>query len=1572
MPANNPGTGPTQYKKKRPPVSPDAQDRATEARRRASPQTPDQADRSRSAPQQVRDRAAVATSVASSREKVIAKENRGSGTRAVAKVLHVIIDTPTSVQAPRVHKVTPEQAKALVQQGRKVRVLTPAEANDIGATLQASIGGGTTGLVRGPLATASGIAKDPKHALPATARGFRDALTGIPSSIAALITDPTGTAKGVLGDYDRRYSGLNDPGGMTRMANRVSKEGAAPELLDAAILATGAGSAAGRALTIPARAGQLGKTLEHVATAERPAKRVSGGKAVAQEKSENLIVAAAQTARDTRRVKKNQKQVARADEQAQRVDAIKAEAAAHGEIPVKGRAAARLVSREKGRDLNRMKREQRTEVDKGTRRNLAGLSKRERNGFKFAMQLGIPGDAKVARTTLEKRLADITAAREAEGVSVPKVLAKTNDEAAIIARLLDSDLDKVFTPRLAEVIKAEQERERRLAANDPGLDATQAELRRYAAQAAHLGVERSEMPPGTDWKFTPGGPTPSPRTPAGPDSVGGDLAGLPRPVAGLLGPGPKPVDAATLKAIRRNNRKAAASRGVRKHVDTEHYDPTPRHINTRQWYHGTGTKGLNVESLDGNMTMPDSLFGQGIYLTTDRDIARGYRDARTPKRGPIIGRDKDGYAIFGKEPKGEIYGARVNVKKVLDLEAPYNKGLGQVFHSQLNKIAKSFGHLADGRDPDPFIINEMRKAIEDGDVKTSADLYTTFRNALAEMADDYGWSKGDIWEYMQDLQGDLRRGGIDALTHVGGQRVAGSHPHQVLIVLDPANAALHGKPNPVQHFGPHREQARASKAPRRKVDEPPLKEPPPAGPLARRSESGPGGPLARREPDVRDHAGFYEEVPTPARHAKESDADYLARVKKAAAEAGLERPGYFVSQKRPRAGNADRAVGGARAIADPKRYTGSLFRTGREDTRAEVYEQGITRNIKRKFNWNLVAKNFDDHTFAWGKDKSVSWILDELDRRGLDPNSVALWNPRRYYASRNHAEADAATGTDLDRPTTDVTGRGEEPTVAGLDMAVDGSAVKIADIAAMARKEGVSPEDFAKTQGWSVVPKAIYDEIHADTRPSGVIARGYDIAKGKQSRILLGLSPAWLQFQVLSNALLSGMAGTGPVDFVKAQAWWNKLPDEQKAAIEPYIGTGAFHDSISQTKLGAARTRSKKVNDMIDGYRAMKTTPFMQHIGRGNPLDMLFRADAGQNNAFRTAVLYSQIKRDAYKRMGQNTKAMAGLQTRFMHSLNLGPQHIMDTIVKDQRSLERHAQHVNDFLGDYSTFTAAERRGFQRAVMFYGFLRFSLRFTFMTMPIKHPVMSAIIAQLGRLQVDEVRKLLGGDELPFALGKLYFTKGGKLKSVDLSRANPAMNAITNFRGPKDLLGFLPPIAGAVIDQAYAKSGFKQREWRVEGENQPRTNAQGVGVQNRVRIFLNQMLSLAAPYRTALSATQPGPKGDDSLLFSPRPTTYVDPQTVASIQASQQNLPATAGGRALQQLVPFIPRNDNAPELAASIRARNGEKTGSAPRSVAPAGAVATVDPETRLRQKISRQRSGANAEELRLRQKLRQR
>lgn len=587
----------------------------------------------------------------------------------------------------------------------------------------------------------------------------------------------------------------------------------------------------------------------------------------------------------------------------------------------------------------------------------------------------------------------------------------------------------------------------------------------------------------------------------------------------------------------------------------------------------------------------------------------------------------------------------------------------------------------------------------------------------------------------------------------------------------------------------------------------------------------------------------------------ETNAQFLRRVKQAAKQEGLQRPGYFASEKRPEGVFSTFAVGGTKAIQAPKAYTGELFRTGRENTAADAYTRGIAQNIKRKYNWNTVADNFEAHSFDWGRDKTIGELKDELERRGIDPGSVAFWNPRKYRDLRKNADG-------LNEP----------------DMLNEPGNPHLQDALTHSTLSGMSsvPSDFKSTKGWAVVPKTVYDEIMADTRPSGKYARSWDVAKGKASRVLLA-NPAWLQFQVASNALLTGLAGTGPIDVVKAQAWWRRLSPAERDAIEPYIGVARWYDD--QTHLGASAN-----NRMVNAYRAMKRTSFYQQARKANPLDLLFRGDNAQNNAFRKAVLYSQAKRDAYRRMGQNAAAMQKLQDRIAGLFTLGPKEQLKAVVRDQRAIEQHAQHVLDFLGDYSTYTASERRLLGRSVMFYGFLRYSLKFTFYTMPVGHPIMSSILAQVGRLHTEELQRLFGQDvEVPPWEWGSYFTADGATK-IPLARLNPFVNASqyvdfgSNRLKPESVVSFLPPFVQMAFDQVAGKNVAFDRPFTVDGSGSYVMKAGELGASQRARILVSDVLNLSPAYRviekTGLPGVDPlaGKQTDTSSLLFPDPVVY----------------------------------------------------------------------------------------------------
>jgi hypothetical protein len=586
----------------------------------------------------------------------------------------------------------------------------------------------------------------------------------------------------------------------------------------------------------------------------------------------------------------------------------------------------------------------------------------------------------------------------------------------------------------------------------------------------------------------------------------------------------------------------------------------------------------------------------------------------------------------------------------------------------------------------------------------------------------------------------------------------------------------------------------------------------------------------------------------------EPPSDFIARVKAAAAQQGLDEPGYVPSQKRPEGVFSAFAVGGKERAATPKNYTGSLMRSGRESVDPAVYTTGLAQNIKRKYNWNMVAENFDRHAFTWSKGKTINELKDEMERRGIDPNSVGFWNPKLYRQARQSLEhnTDGNSGEVL---------HGEDVGNPQLSQAVQDSAIDFRSLAA-------KPEDFNKRGGWSLVPKDVYDEITHDTKPSGRIGRGFDIAKGKASRFLLA-NPGWLQFQTASNALLTGITGTGPVNAVKAQVWWHKLSPEERDAIEPYIGVTKFHDD--QTKLGSAAN-----GRFVNAYRAFKQTSFYNVAHKANPLDAIFRADNAQNNFFRKSVLYTKVKRDAYASMGANVSRAQNIQFRLAHLLDLGPDDAMKKILADPKVFERHAHYVNDMLGDYMTYTYKERRILSRGVMFYGFMRFSLRFMFYTMPATHPIVASAMVQLGRLHKDELQEIFGADVPPWDIGN-YYTSDGKTK-IAVGRINPFFNAAQYFDlttgnvKPNQLTGLAPPFIQTIANQVAGKNVFMGKNWQVNGST---TEARSVGNVDRAQIFVADFLKGLGPANSLATALDPklrGKQGADSSVLFPQPIAF----------------------------------------------------------------------------------------------------
>ena len=222
----------------------------------------------------------------------------------------------------------------------------------------------------------------------------------------------------------------------------------------------------------------------------------------------------------------------------------------------------------------------------------------------------------------------------------------------------------------------------------------------------------------------------------------------------------------------------------------------------------------------------------------------------------------------------------------------------------------------------------------------------------------------------------------------------------------------------------------------------------------------------------------------------ETNAQFLRRVTRARRAAGLERPGYFPSEERARGAFSTFALGGQRATEIPKSYSGSLFRQGIESADTETFVRGIARNVKRREQWNMVARTFERHAVdklagRSMRNRSIVELTRDLENAGVDPATVAFWNPRRFYEASHRAAADTEGVARADALGEDV-GHG----ASDVHRALQDSVVTARDLRTM-------PEDFAASRGWSVIPREVQRELESQVRPSGAAGRTVDIARGK-------------------------------------------------------------------------------------------------------------------------------------------------------------------------------------------------------------------------------------------------------------------------------------------------------------------------------------------------------------------------------------------------------------------------------------------------------------------------------------------
>jgi hypothetical protein len=607
----------------------------------------------------------------------------------------------------------------------------------------------------------------------------------------------------------------------------------------------------------------------------------------------------------------------------------------------------------------------------------------------------------------------------------------------------------------------------------------------------------------------------------------------------------------------------------------------------------------------------------------------------------------------------------------------------------------------------------------------------------------------------------------------------------------------------------------------------------------------------------------------------EGAAEFAERVRKAADDAGLAEPMYWramfdedIEIGAPRL----KAIGGTRATEMPKRSRGVLAAEGRGSRDSEVIRRGIQTNLKRRYQYELVIQNIRLHAAPWSRGDGdtglkVDQIKKQIADRRLDPDTLELMDTRiidRRRDPEQELDSDPALDPADEFLATFDGARHPAPPLTSRDW------------------------DKLAQHRYLVYPREVGEAVgNAAAKLDGKALRRFEIAFMRlPARLMLGLSPPWLMFQFASNASLAGLVGRtlNPFDFVEGVRWSRKFRAEDPeghAVWEAENGITHNHHAITeQPNLG----RLTDEQWIAAWWRGFKRTHFMRVAHRMNPLNAMFRMDEElNNNFFRTALFYSKARKAAYRRMGRNIQGSSrNIDNLINRVLAKPPDRRPQAIATHGRQFEETAQQVRDILGDYMTYTPAERQTLGRFVMFYGYLRFSLKFVFHTMPVGHPIMTNILAQMGEMGSDEIKKLLGVPEdydLPASMLAQVYLEGddGSLRSINYGRMNPFINAVTQMERPTQAFGLVSPMYQSLADQAFNESAFTGRDFQIEGRIKKAPPEGYYGSYKsllrpgspRNRIFARQQLKMLFPYRLWEEAALEPSQTDDALAWSPRP-------------------------------------------------------------------------------------------------------
>lgn len=592
------------------------------------------------------------------------------------------------------------------------------------------------------------------------------------------------------------------------------------------------------------------------------------------------------------------------------------------------------------------------------------------------------------------------------------------------------------------------------------------------------------------------------------------------------------------------------------------------------------------------------------------------------------------------------------------------------------------------------------------------------------------------------------------------------------------------------------------------------------------------------------------------------DARFIAQVDSAMQERGWGRPGYFPSHRFEIPGFADRAPGGTKATGAPKQYRGTLFRTGQERWEPHLLVSAMARSIKRDIQWNSVTDDLLRHAdldLSGPKGSTVHEIKKRAEEQGKDLDGDYI------IISPNKAREDfvAQRSEDLDLNSGHAHEHGHELDPQGADDNIGDDIATALEAGKLKASDAAKPE-FKNVRAYAIRKEYAEERLPAivQNRKDAVLrrwSRKYDIGKSTLSRGMFFLNVPWVLANVIGNTLI---AGVSPADYIRARRWFDGLSPELQRELAPEINVASRMQDLYKPALGASATGFAKT------WRSFRQTsigakqPLRRSVDRWMQLEQKVA-----NEPFFLGRLYKEMKNDPHfkdldKHAGEANQSMQKL----VDIADLPPERQLAALKANRVHFDHYVDNMHKALGDFTSLGSLERATVGR-IMFYPWVRFSLRWTFKTMPVDHPVLTATVARLAQLHREELEEIYGEDVPHWILSK--FSIFGQ--EFDARRFNPTGNILSEMRDADNLattaFQAMPPSVNAFLSAASGLN-FAEGARKLSG-------TEGNIVNDPIdtgRASLGMILDAFYAPRQVSKFTQSGRQTDASLPLSERRREY----------------------------------------------------------------------------------------------------